>query len=401
MIYKERTKTFNKEKILQLHINCYFGEKENVEKEININLIKNFKETLCYCLSEGIKRNFEFAEYCNKNFYFENNEYKNSLTISYILNGKWDDNLVLDINEIICELYKIKKEKILELIKIEALKDLLAYLCILKEEKEIFKLIKNPKMIWQTEILVKCLNLPNYFDNGIVYDEAINFSWLPIKFKEYNNDELYTEIFEKKINYNNLREINFYKKSDNLTDLTNIKSIEKYIMYNEIKTNKKITENGIKNDVRIAKIAKRENVYLNEHCSKFCSIDEEIMEDIIINVKPFLIYLNIGYSLKYIKNYDEKYKWLIIYTNILSDVIIKKNLIENEQFVEYNCLKAAYMVCRKTNIKRLNILLEKTKKCYKLFDIDKSEFLNEKEKVNIENIKLDKKFDVNTYIFEN
>lgn len=121
----------------------------------NSEIVKDFLESLYFCIDNGCKFELDFAQYILQNFEFVSKGYLESITATYIRNDIYDDKLyTATINHL---LYKnISKETIIGLIKYPKLEEILSFTSILNGYE--LNLNKDFKSI---VILFDYYNLPN------------------------------------------------------------------------------------------------------------------------------------------------------------------------------------------------------------------------------------------------
>lgn len=389
MIYSEEEIEFDKNKVLNVHINAYFGELENFKNEINKDIIVNFKETIIYCIINGCTLNYKFFKFCLENIKIKDEEYQNTLAICSILNGEWYKELKIDEIAITKHLFKISEEKLEKICNIEELRDIAAYLCTLKRNKKLFEKLDNPKMLNSTRSLIENYNFDNYFKNShYKFNPKLGIKWFPIDFK-YNDikDDYFNEdIFEKRLTLENLMKI--YGDFDgyiSIKYISRIVNIEKYIYLNlDLEINKEINEKNILEDIRVCKKAEDEEQWKNiVECKLFTVFNSEAF----INDKTYLKYIRIPYNEDCIDFVNEHQKWSIIYSLTKSNKFIRK-YIDKLEYIELNIIKASYETCNVKNIKMLKRkITQENIKVYQLIDVENNKYINKRL---IEDIDFDK-----------
>nr|WOL75522.1 putative immunity function [Saccharomycopsis selenospora] len=393
MIFEEQYFSLNKEQVLKFHVHAYYGELELFKNYVSSEIISNFLETSCYCISEGCKKNFDFAKFCKNNISFLNKNYYNSIAIGYILAGEWEDDIILDIN-IINNLYKISDISLSKICLVDKLKDIAAYLCILKQKENLFNTINSPEMMPLVYTLTKNMKLKNYFTNSYEFDPVLS-NWFPLSITTVNEDMFDVRVFENKLYYDNLIKVYGLKfEIMSITDLSNIKGFEKYIYYNDsLITDKIVNRNNIIEDIRVCRKAKINHEFDNLVKCRLLLLFQT--RDFVYD-NMFFEYINKCYSPELIPYVSEHQKWGIIYSIIKSHIFLKLNL-NNFDYIEYNCLLAAYETCSLRNIRVFNRKLKEGYKCYKMIDFDNCKYID-KEEINVQNLHLEYSFNVYAYI---
>lgn len=388
MIYSEEEVKFDKNKILNVHINAYFGETEKFKNEIKKEIIVNFKETIVYCMINGCTLNYSFFRFCLENIKINDEEYQNTLTICSILNGEWHENLKINEIDITRKLFKISEENLEKICKIEELKDIAAYLCTLKRNKKLFDELNNPNMLNSTRSLIENYNFDNYFENShYKFNPMIGIKWFPISFK-YNDmeDDYFDEdIFENKLTLDNLAKIyGDFNGYISIKYISRIVNIEKYIYSNlDLETEKEINEKNIIEDIRVCK--KAENIEEWKNIAT-CKIFTVFNSEAYIEDNTYLKYINIPYNENCVDFVNEHQKWSIVYSLAKSNQFIRK-YIDKIGYIEVNIIKAAYETC---NVKNINMLKRKITQenveVYRLIDMQNNKYI---DKELIENINFD------------
>nr|WOL75521.1 putative immunity function [Saccharomycopsis selenospora] len=412
MIYEESpSKSFDKLQVLKFHVHAYYGELELFKNYVSSEIISNFLETSCYCISEGCKKNFDFAKFCKNNISFLNKDYYNSIAIGYILAGEWEDDIILDVDIISPYLYNISNINLSKICVISQLRDLSAYLCILKQNKGLFDTIINPSILNITKLLLENFKLDNYFKEVINFNPNLSICdlneisdfdssdtpellfvrklknlWFP---KHYKLDFIFCEtdfnydMFGHSITFDSLEYA--YGPQDmreSILELTNIRCFEKFIYYNEfVFTDKEVNKHNIIEDVRVCRKAQKEGKYINlVKCKSFLLTG--VYDDLSDNT--FLSFINDPYDYRLIPYVSEHHKWSIIYSIVKCNFYVS-NILDDFDYIEYNSVIIAIKVGNTHFNNLFKYKFNEGYKCYKMIDYD-NELYFDKQEVEIHSL---------------
>lgn len=383
MIYKEDEIEYDVEKTLNMHIYAYFGELEQFKKFLDETLIKEFKETLRYCITKGCLRNKEFMLFCESNFYFKDEEYNKFLKIAKIIHGELKEKDELKENLTVNQhTYDINDKNLKKICEIGKFNFLSEYLCTLANNKKLFEEIQNrrPEPKDYTDSIILYYGLENLHNGQKIHGNfKYGIRWFPIDIKKYGKftDESYKfteEIFEQELSIKNLREIygDYIEGKYSILEMSNIKNLPNYIyLEKDIPTDKEINEYNILNDIRVCKKAEKIKKWENiAKCKLFLMFDDL---DIIKN-NMFLEWIYSPYNKELIPYVTEQQKWSMIYSLTLSYLRIK-NFIQEFDYIEISVLQASYEAGNRINIMELMKKYEEKKKCYKILDLKNKKYI--------------------------
>ncbi|GMG19603.1 unnamed protein product [Ambrosiozyma monospora] len=384
-IQKEK-KIYDQNLVIQKHLNAYLGIKDD---EI-VHFLDDFLDTLVYCLSIGAFRNFGFAKYCFDSFVFKDDEYNTFITASFLMNGEYEKELYLNERMLLDKLFLISDDNLIKLTKFNEIKNIVAYLCILKEKKHIFEMLDKPELTKYSKILIHEFRKPNYFE--IEFErEIMGWSYKPIYTnhkKVYNQARIYENIFEQKLDKEELEIIYGLEVYGNtIKDYSRIENFDQYIFDNYELQQKYNDKSEIFTDIRCLKYAYVNNENMDLVASKLLNMNPNKYEDILEKHDPFIIHINSTYDIKIFTEIEAKYIWGMVYSNTLNRIKIDKDILIKFGYVEYSCFEAALFSGYATNEKRFEEAYNKTKKCIKILDVINKKYVEEEmsapEKTNV------------------
>lgn len=383
MLFKEsfkKFKVYNAGDIIGLHKYAYYGDLNRFERLITKDLLKQYKESIYYCIDYGCKRNFEFAEYILNNIEFVDIKYKMSITATYIKNGKYDERLYLD--KFNYSLYKnISKQSILSLLEYENLHNILYFVCILHSFELPITVVESHPV----ERLQRMYNLPDSKKSKHLTD----FSNFLLSCPKYTKDDL-----------------DPYSFSCPPGDYKNICNIERELLkiylsndHKESEIISPLNEINIINDARFAIEAYSKNILIDYCLSKFVTISAKLSLDLVKKHKPFLVFTNTCFDFDYLDKYisiNPLYRHNFVYNAIMYHHLDVIDFIGED--IDYCYFDACIKSC---NYSAFSILKKMNKKCYKRLDYSKNKYIENNDEVKIEydDIFNRLKFDVSSYIY--
>lgn len=384
MIYKQvakRAKLYNYGDIVGLHKYAYYGDKDKFSSLITSTVMEEYFETLYYCITQGCKKEYKFANYILNNFEFIDIKYKRAITATYIRNGEYDERLFLE--EFDYYLFKnADKDKVKKLIKYKELHNVLNFIAILNSFTYDIELTTTKNHA--TNILAKYYNLP---DNK----KFINCT-------DYTNFLLTTEKYTKE-------EMDPYLFNLPPGDVNNICNLERELFITYILNNFKeikpleINEINIIKDVRVAIEAYSQNKFINTCLSKFALVAPKDALPLVEKNKPFLEFGNNVYNFDFLEDYL-KINPLYIHNFIYNNIMYHKSTYMKHlpDTIDYSFIEACIYSCNYSALKRIR---NKNIKCYKYLDYENKKYLDTKEEIIIdyEEIISKLKFDVKKYPF--
>lgn len=393
----KRMKFYAVNDVMSMHKYAYYGETIAFKRMAKDNdVIDDFINTIYYCINEGCKRNFSFAEYIHKNFKFLNLDYKKSITATYLKKGIFETNLYIDQYDY--GLYgEFPKKSLDKLINHEEIHDILAYVITLNGWSEYVNKIKK-KEEYHIEQIVNELKFDNLFN---VKEEVLGITpcfFIPIKTNYTLKEQFDVEIFR----YNTDKDENYFIENieQEFLNVYNYAQYEEKYMLEE----KELNEYNIYKDVRFAIQAYTKNIFLNECISKFVEVNPIQSIDIVKKHKPFLKLNGTFDDRKVIDEYekiDKNYKYNILYTYIIYYAFDFKMMHYLDEFIEYSLIEAIIDSCNLVAFVLLERQYNKNKKCYKILDIENSKYLEKGENIDLDFKEIKNKIKFNAKIYKN
>nr|CAE84953.1 hypothetical protein [Debaryomyces robertsiae] len=363
MLFKEERSLFviyNSGDILGLHKYIYYGDLDKFKSLITRDLIKQYQESIYFCIDYGCKRNFEFAEYIHKNVEFIDIRYKMSITATYIRNGKYDNSLYIDKFDY-SQYRHIKKEKVYPLIKYTKLHNILLFVAILNS----FELPITANYLYPINKLKSRYNIPNNSESKKLTDYS---SFIFSKHKYSRTD------------------LDIYSFSNPPGDFEHICNLEREILrlyldkdYKEDKQLCPINKINIMNDIRFAIEGFSNKKFMNYCLSKFILVAPKMSIPLVLKHKPFLIFGNTPIDFYYLNEYiaiNHLYRHNFIYSAIMYHCTGIEPYIGKE--IDYCYIEACLKSC---NFTILNLLKKLNKKCYKRVDYENEKYIESPEEI--------------------
>lgn len=348
-------------KILDIHVKLFYAD-ESAFEDITENILIDFGPTIEYCLTQGNLNftNLNFTKYCKENFHFTDREYLSSLTYQYLMHGLYEDDLIIDEVLLYTRLHSISTTSLDKLKKFKALESLVTYLCVYKNlpDKNFTKIDKY------TRTLIKVKNKQAWFDCD---DGEIDLSFGLISPKrKYCKSKLDLEIFYRPINFKNLIKIYGKVETTNLAEASRIYNLEKTLMLEDYPNINNRNDTIMK---AMENLINKTNI--NESCTKICLAAPSESLDVIKHFKPFLLFTNEPFNSQFLEEYEEinkVYKWVFIYSRIMTNQYVSIKLLENEEYIEENVYNAIQ--------ENQTLLLSRVKKpTKKLIDFENQRYL--------------------------